>query len=67
MLWSCGLKKKKHSQWYKDTPKRCQKMSDAMRYGSFEKEEPRPGEAPSWSEVSNAQLLAEIKRRMEQA
>lgn len=67
MLWSCGLKKKKRSQWYKDTPNRCQKMSDAMRYGSFEEAAQCPDDELSWHTVSNEELLAEIKRRMETA
>lgn len=37
MLWSNGLKKQRRSQWYKDTPKRCQKMAGAIRFGYFEK------------------------------
>ena len=33
MLWSNGLRKERRSQWYKDTPKRCQEMADKMRLG----------------------------------
>ena len=34
MLWSNGLLKQKRSQWYLDTPDRCQLMSDKMRHGT---------------------------------
>ena len=33
MLWSNGETKERRSQWYKDTPQRCQMMADKMRYG----------------------------------
>ena len=72
MLWSCGLKQQRRSAWYKQTPNRCQKMADGMRYGSFEKKEPDPVTeiAASLKEsdlqkYTGDQLLAEIKRRME--
>ena len=70
MLWSCGLKKKKRSQWYKDTPERCQKMSDAMRYGSFEKpEDPVTESAASvkqseLSKYADAELVTELYNRL---
>ena len=70
MLWSCGLKKQRRSIWYKQTPERAQKMSDAMRWDAWEKPE-----SNSVDEMVDAisgiqlytddQLLAEIKRRME--
>ncbi len=75
MVYSCGMKKNKRSQWYKDTPNRCQKMSDGMRWGAWEN--PKAGDpvteiSASLKEheirqLTDAQLLAEIKRRMEQA
>ena len=33
MMWSNGLLKQKRSQWYIDTPGRCQAMADKMRLG----------------------------------
>ena len=35
MLWSNGLLKQRRSQWYKDTPRRCQEMADKMRNGTI--------------------------------
>ena len=70
MLWSCGLKKKKRSQWYKDTPERCQKMSDAMRYGSFEKPEAPVTESAAsvkqseLSKYADAELVTELYNRL---
>ena len=34
MLWSNGLRQERRSQWYKDTPHRCQEMADKMRNGT---------------------------------
>ena len=35
MLWSNGLRKKKRSIWYTQSPTRCQEAADAMRDGYF--------------------------------
>lgn len=73
MLWSCGLKKKRRSQWYKDTPKRCQKMSDGMRWGAWECPEPTETESPlaagegtpseALSSYASTELLQELIER----
>lgn len=72
MLWSCGLKQQRRSTWYKQTPNRCQKMADGMRYGTFEKDKQDPVTAIAASlkesdlqTYTHDQLLAEIKRRLE--
>lgn len=64
MLWSNGLLKQKRSQWYIDTPDRCQLMSDKMRNGSSSES---TGVAPltvDLSTVSNEELMAELSRRL---
>ena len=72
MLWSCGLKKQRRSIWYKQTSERAQKMSDAMRWGAWEK--PESNSANEMVEATDGiqlyadeQILAEIKRRMERS
>ena len=45
MLWSNGLRKKKRSAWYKQTPERCQEAADAMRVGYFDQYQKSPAEA----------------------
>ena len=74
MLWSCGLKKQRRSIWYQQTSDRCQKMSDAMRWGTWEKPEKDPvteiAESLKQSDLqsyTHDQLLTEIKRRMERS
>ena len=62
MLWSNGLKKQRQSQWYKDTPNRCQKMADAMRYGTFEKPAIAKPTAPISDEAGMAYLENVLKR-----
>ena len=68
MLWSCGLKKQRRSIWYKQTPERAQKMSDAMRHGNWEGESTETDPGPPGASVlddtdlstfSNAELIAE--------
>ena len=64
MLWSCGVKKTKRSQWYKDTPKRCQKMADAMRWGTWEGEpkaiQQKPVENPDREELTNDETFTKV-------
>lgn len=36
MLWRDGLKQEVRSRWYKQTPGRCQEMSDWMKHGTTE-------------------------------
>ena len=67
MLWSNGLKKQRRSQWYKDTPKRCQKMSDGIRWGNFDGQfkQPLPVVAASpLSAYSDADLIDELYQRL---
>lgn len=64
MLWSNGLKKERRSQWYKDTPERCQLMSDKMRNGSSSESTGVASLTVDVSTVSNEELIAELSRRL---
>lgn len=75
MLYRDGLKKAVWSRWHKQTPKRCEKMADLMRYGSVEQgfpSEPRiltaealePDRNPDLSDFSDADLIREIYVRL---
>ena len=59
------------SQWYLDTPKRCQRAADAMRIGYFKEyanEHPRREEtamvSSALANVSDDELLTELTRRI---
>ena len=67
MLWSNGLKKQRRSQWHKDTPKRCQKMSDGIRWGNFDGQFKQPlpvVAARPLSAYSDADLIEELYQRL---
>lgn len=61
MLWSCGLKKQRRSIWYKQTPERAQKMSDAMRLGYFDQYE--HSNKSGLEQYSSSELLDELLNR----
>ncbi len=66
MLWSNGLKKQRRSQWYKDTPKRCEKMAAAMRFGAFDAYNTPSGRKPDDTPLSSyttEALLRELLTR----
>ena len=52
MLWSNGLRKKKRSVWYTQTPGRCQENADMMRFGSTRNE---PDDVPDLTEGADVQ------------
>ena len=62
------------SAWYRQTPERCQRAADAMRVGYFEKyNRPTQSATPTsdvpdikidLSKVSDAELIAELSRRL---
>ena len=57
MLWSNGLKKQRRSQWYKDTPDRCQLMADRMRKGVIKGDSTETSaDAPSASVLNDIDL-----------
>lgn len=66
MLWSNGLKKQRRSQWYKDTPPRCETMAKRMRFGLMSNETDSVESKSEFdlSQVTNAKLIAELKRRL---
>ena len=71
MLWSNGLRKKKRSAWYKQTPDRCQDAADAMRAGYFDQYEDTVEEvvAEITDELggfSTEQLIDELLKRFKQ-
>ena len=53
MLWSNGLRKKRRSAWYKQTPGRCQEAADAMRHGYLKAYQ----EAPSTETGSDTETV----------
>ena len=66
MLWSNGLKMKRRSAWYKQTPTRCQAMADRMRHGTITSETPLPSlsdEPPNLNAYTERELLEELLQR----
>lgn len=66
MMWRNGLKKQNRSAWYVQTPARCQQMSDAMRYGTFDgkpettKPIPKPIENPDYEGLSEDEIFTKV-------
>lgn len=64
MLYSNGVLKQKRSQWYIDTPARCQAMADKMRNGSEKPKDPvTDSDLASLSGYASTELLQELIRR----
>lgn len=67
MLWSNGLLKQKRSQWWIDTPERCELMAEKMRNGTVVPDpepELQPVSTPNDPDPNN-QVLVEIQQNLD--